>query len=120
MSIACAGCKGDMEELTLDGVQIDRCARCGGVWLDAGEAESLYKQEPSPKENLAKKKLELLRQWKVAAINGREVDRGCPRCQRNLLRVNYKDIPGLQVDKCPDDCGMHLDKGELEKVRLID
>ena len=30
------------------------------------------------------------------------------------------EIPGLEVDKCTADCGMYLDKGELEKVRLID
>ena len=116
----CAGCKGEMQELELDGVMIDRCERCGGVWLDAGEADDLVKKTPTPREALQKKKLELLRQWKVAAVDPREVDRACPRCDKNLLRVNYKDIPGLQVDKCQDDCGMYLDKGELDKVRLID
>ena len=116
----CPACKNPMVELELDGVMIDRCERCGGVWLDAGEADDLVKKTHSPREALKKKKLELLRQWKVAAVNPREVDRACLRCERNLVRVNYKDIPGLQVDKCPDDCGIYLDKGELEKVRLID
>ena len=116
----CSGCQGNMTELTLDGVQIDRCDRCGGVWLDAGEAEALVKKAPTPREALQKKKLDLLRQWKVAALDPREVDRACPRCSKNFVRVNYKDIPGLQVDRCPAQCGMHLDKGELEKIRLID
>ncbi len=116
----CSACQGNMTELTLDGVVIDRCDRCAGVWLDAGEADSLVKKTPTPREALQKKKLELLRQWKVAAVDPREVDRACLRCGKNLLRVNYKDIPGLQVDKCPADCGMFLDKGELEKIRLID
>lgn len=119
----CPGCKagaGEFKELVLDGVTIDRCERCGGVWLDAGEAEDLYKKSPTPREELQKKKIELLRQWKVSALDPKEVDRTCPRCDKNLVRVNYKDIPGLQVDKCPTDCGMYLDKGELEKIRLID
>ena len=116
----CSGCQAEMQELELDGVLIDRCERCGGVWLDAGEAADLVKKSPTPREELQKKKLELLRQWKVAAVDPREVDRACPRCDVNLVRVNYQDIPGLQVDKCPDDCGMYLDQGELEKVRLID
>lgn len=115
----CPACSGNMTELTLDGVQIDRCDRCEGVWLDAGEAEELYKAQPSPKEALQKKKLDLLRQWKVAALDPKECDRDCPRCGAALLRVNYKDIPGLQIDKCREDCGLYLDKGELEKVRLI-
>lgn len=116
----CPGCQYDMSEHELDGVMIDECKRCGGVWLDAGEAEELVKKAPTPREALQKKKLELLRQWQVAALNPRETDRGCPRCPAPLMRVNYKDIPGLQIDKCKDDCGMYLDKGELEKVRLID
>mgnify|MGYP001274935749 FL=1 len=116
----CPGCQFDMREHELDGVMIDECKRCGGVWLDAGEAEELVKKAPTPREALQKKKLELLRQWQVAALNPRETDRKCPRCPEPLMRVNYKDIPGLQIDKCRSDCGMYLDKGELEKVRLID
>jgi Zn-finger nucleic acid-binding protein len=116
----CSACKANMTELTLDGVVIDRCDRCAGVWLDAGEAESLVKKTPTPREALQKKKLDLLRQWKVAPVEPKQVDRPCPRCGKNFVRVNYKDIPGLQVDKCPADCGIYLDKGELEKIRLID
>ena len=116
----CSACQGAMKELTLDGVLIDRCERCGSVWLDAGEADELVKKQPSPREELQKKKLSLLRQWKVAALEPKQVDRTCPRCQKYLERVNYKDIPGLQVDRCLAQCGMHLDKGELEKIRLID
>jgi Zn-finger nucleic acid-binding protein len=109
-----------MTEITVDGVQIDRCDKCGGVWLDAGEAEALAKQDPSPQDEMKKVKLKLLQQWKTAAIDPKEVDRTCPRCEANMLRVNYKDIPGLHVEKCPQDCGMYLDRGELEKIRLVD
>jgi uncharacterized protein len=116
----CSACKNPMNEVDLDGVRIDRCDKCGGVWLDAGEAEALVKKDPSPKDEMKKVKLKLLQQWKTAAIEPKEVDRTCPRCHAAMLRVNYKEIPGLQVEKCPSDCGLYLDKGELEKVRLID
>ena len=118
----CPACDAQMREFELDGVMVDDCLRCGGVWLDAGEAKDLVKQNPSPREALQKKKFDLLRQWKVAAVDGgRETDRTCPRCPSKLFRVNYKDIPGLQVDTCKDEeCGIYLDKGELEKIRLID
>lgn len=116
----CPACQAEMSEYDLDGVMIDECTRCKGVWLDAGEADELVKDKPTPREALQKKKFDLLRQWKVAALDARETDRNCPRCSAILHRVNYKDIPGLQVDKCKDDCGIYLDKGELEKVRLID
>ena len=120
MGIQCSGCKAEMEEIELEGVLIDQCGRCGGVWLDAGEDETLAaKKKLTPAEEMRKKKLDLLRQWKVVASAARVTDRECPRCNKHMHRSNYKDIPGLQVDRCPADCGLYLDKGELSKVRLV-
>ena len=33
----CVRCQIDLVPETYEGTQIDRCARCGGVWLDSGE-----------------------------------------------------------------------------------
>ena len=41
----------------------------------------------------------------------------CPKCGLKLVEVEYK---GVQVDTCFHCGGMYLDKGELEKIRLID
>jgi hypothetical protein len=35
----------DLITVALQGVQVDRCATCGGMWLDAGEMEELTKRE---------------------------------------------------------------------------
>lgn len=43
--VHCPKCDGALVELTYDGVQIDRCNKCKGVWLDAGELERLTQQE---------------------------------------------------------------------------
>ena len=117
----CSGCGNAMAELELDGVTIDQCGTCGGVWLDEGEADDLAKAlEPSPQDELKQVKLKLLREWKTAARDPKRVERTCPRCEEHMVRVNYKDIPGLQVETCAKHCGRYLDRGELEKVRLID
>lgn len=118
--MTCAGCKADMTEVVVDGVTIDRCPRCGGVWLDAGEAEELAKATKPGKDALKRRKYELLRQWRTSPVDPRPTDRECPRCGAALSRANYKDIPGLHVDHCAKaGCGLYLDKGELEKVRLV-
>jgi ribosomal protein L37AE/L43A len=41
----CPKCDGTLAEITFEGVQIDRCNKCNGVWLDAGELERLTGQE---------------------------------------------------------------------------
>lgn len=46
-AIQCPKCEGTLVEITFEGVQIDRCNKCHGVWLDAGELERLTGQEES-------------------------------------------------------------------------
>ena len=43
-AINCPKCDGTLLEITHEGVQIDRCNKCNGVWLDAGELERLTSQ----------------------------------------------------------------------------
>ena len=45
----CPKCGYDLITGDWDGIQIDQCTHCHGVWLDAGEAESLLK---SPQSNV--------------------------------------------------------------------
>jgi hypothetical protein len=45
----CPKCGYDLITGDWDGIQIDQCTHCHGVWFDAGEAESLLK---SPQSNV--------------------------------------------------------------------
>jgi hypothetical protein len=46
-AVRCPKCDGTLSEVTHDNVRIDRCDKCQGVWLDAGELEQLTKHEDS-------------------------------------------------------------------------
>ena len=41
----CPKCGMDLKEIELHGVKVDRCANCGGIFLDAGEMEQIEKHE---------------------------------------------------------------------------
>lgn len=41
----CPKCGNDLEEIPHEGIMIDRCKGCGGIWLDPGELEFLEKKE---------------------------------------------------------------------------
>ena len=41
----CPKCGTALDERSLDGVVIDECSSCHGVWLDSGELEALSKRE---------------------------------------------------------------------------
>lgn len=42
--LICPNCESGMNEITRNGVQIDVCPKCRGVWLDGGEMEKLLGQ----------------------------------------------------------------------------
>ncbi len=39
--LVCPNCQGGMNEITRNGVSIDVCPKCKGVWLDDGELQKL-------------------------------------------------------------------------------
>jgi len=41
----CPKCGADLAVEDYQGVEIDRCTECGGMWLDAGELEMLLARE---------------------------------------------------------------------------
>ncbi len=44
-SLACPRCEGRLLAITYEGVEIDRCNTCNGIWLDAGELDKLTEKE---------------------------------------------------------------------------
>ena len=40
----CPKCGGDLNEVPMDGVKVDKCSGCGGVFLDSGELEILTRK----------------------------------------------------------------------------
>jgi ribosomal protein L37AE/L43A len=43
--LECPRCDGKLTAVSFEGVEIDRCESCGGVWLDKGELEELRQKE---------------------------------------------------------------------------
>jgi len=44
-SMQCPRCDGKLLESKVDEVSIDSCDKCGGIWLDSGELETLMTRE---------------------------------------------------------------------------
>jgi Zn-finger nucleic acid-binding protein len=93
----------------LEGVEIDRCVKCGGTWLDAGELAMITQLagvEPGGvTHSLERAKL------------GRRGKKVCPRCGRRLRLVVVApegDGQSVELDRCPAGHGLWLDKGEME------
>lgn len=44
-ALQCPKCDGQLQALMFEGVELDACDKCGGVWLDANELAALTKRE---------------------------------------------------------------------------
>jgi len=80
----------DAIQQTVEGVEIDLCVNCGGVWLDGGELETLTGHDLKNYRQLM-----------------------CPGC--NLIMLT-RTIGSVEVDHCFKCGGTWLDKGELQAI----
>jgi len=104
----CPICENAMITLELEEVEIDYCTDCGGIWLDAGELETLL-GEPEKAGGL-------LRSFK-ADLKSAENPRKCPICDKKMQRIVVgQSQPTLLIDKCPRGDGLWFDKGELQHI----
>jgi Zn-finger nucleic acid-binding protein len=92
-------------------VEIDMCAGCGGIWLDAGELEALTSEKVAPPPEGASPASVRTPVKGEEEIRYRE----CARCGDIMTRRNFGTISGVVVDECPRH-GVFLDEGELQAI----
>jgi len=107
----CFGCGTAMRKGNRDGVLVDACPNCGGVWLDAGELEALERRESRERAGLLHQARQELAEEMQQVL--KIVDM-CPRCQAARLKRTHRH--GVQIDYCPNCKGLYFDDRELERV----
>ncbi len=100
----CPACKEPMVVFELDGVEIDRCLKCSGTWLDAGEIDQLARLEGTP---------DRLSAAVAAAGAGKKGERRCVRCSAKMQVVTVENI---EIDRCPRGHGLWFDQNEMESL----
>lgn len=103
----CPVCKSPMVVLELQGIEIDYCTFCEGIWLDSGELELLL-GDASGKDSL-------LASFKTDPANPEKRIR-CPKCAKKMNKVfvgNHRDV---LIDSCPKGHGLWFDQGELLQI----
>ncbi len=86
----------------LDGVEIDRCLKCAGTWLDSGELDRLSGGTP-----------DRLAAAIAGAAGAKKDDRRCVRCSARMDIVKVQDV---DIDRCPQGHGLWFDKNEMESL----
>ena len=101
----CPKCKNDMEAIEFEGVEVDRCQNCNGIWFDVGENESLLGKDAAEAIDTGDPSV------------GREtnqIDRyRCPRCDGGMMRKIDPKRTQIQYEECTSCRGTFFDAGEF-------
>ncbi|OVE79239.1 hypothetical protein BVY01_03005 [bacterium I07] len=109
--ILCPKCNDtEMDKVNFDNVEVDRCTKCFGIWLDYGELEAMMRKEGS--------------EW--VDIGGEEADMAqmghimtCPHCKIHMDATRDDVQKHIVFEKCPECGGIFLDAGELKDLKGI-
>lgn len=104
----CPQCREPMIACELEGVEIDQCLDCRGIWLDAGELEMLTELAGVDPGGMTAAL--------GAAAHIRRTQRRCPRCNRKMQLISVGRPAPVELDRCPVGHGLWFDHGELQAV----
>jgi Zn-finger nucleic acid-binding protein len=98
-----------MHEVNFEGVVLDFCDACHGIWFDADELAFTAELATDIPEIAAVKK------------DARTTPHTCPRCgePQKLEEMKFLQAQELLVDRCPQCKGIWIDKGELPKIEAM-
>ncbi len=107
----CPKCKlENLKEININGVKIDWCERCGGMWFDKDELK--ITRDWRDKE-LSWLDFDLWEDKNKLMISGKSID--CPRDGQPLFKIKYGSTD-VMVDICLACRGVWLDRDELNKI----
>jgi Zn-finger nucleic acid-binding protein len=109
----CPVCDVPLQQLYSQGLALDGCTLCGGVWLDGGEMAQLLERSDEGALQALQAHLDAV----PPALTRRPVAyRKCPTCRTGLMEYSYQYATGIRLNKCATCKGTWADRGELLQV----
>ena len=106
---------GPLQEAAFDGVLVDICPSCGGVWLDARELEKFDEAHETAGTQL----LALMEAYQKVPVDHDLPLKNPQSPEIELIRRYYSPKEQIEIDECPITGGIWLDGGELGKIRTL-
>jgi Zn-finger nucleic acid-binding protein len=106
----CPKCTATMEQVSFEGVIVDRCSRCAGLWLDPVRISYLKNLEGS----------EVVDSGLVESgeRNDAITKLTCPRCNIAMNHQADPDQPHIHFESCPRCHCLFLDAGEFTDLKF--
>jgi len=113
----CPQCRSAMIRDEYEGVEIERCAKCGGQWITQPNLGMIVRRriERFTPEVIARAR-KMVRERKVPDSESARVLL-CPDCDKRLPAFLYNFSSGIVLNRCTQGHGIFLDPSELELVQ---
>lgn len=103
----------ELKPVRVDGIELDKCHHCDGLWFDAGELDRVRKLDRSDIEE------QIERQYGSPEVPAGKVEgyMRCPRCPDGRLnQVTYTFEKRVKIDRCDHCFGVWVDNSELDAI----
>ena len=112
MTMDCPVCIEPMLVVEYAQVELDTCAKCRGIWFDAGEIDLLFEKAGIPESERGFGKL------LETAGPTREAPRSCPLCRKKMAKARVGPA-GPVIDRCVREDGLWFDSGEVGQMLAV-
>ena len=106
--MVCPKCKAHMERVRVDGIEVDRCTACRGIWFDSLEEERLKSAGAAGTIDVGDPE-EGRRHNEQRRIE-------CPRCHTRLIKMVDVEQPHIWFESCKFCYGRFFDAGEFRDL----
>src|ERR1043166_1539951 len=103
----CPRCVGQLEPVNYEGVDLDICRLCRGLWFDQGELAKFNKFDADFPLGPGK------------PVKGKHTGGHCPRCGVVMHVMRYAPRAEFEVDRCSGCGGVWLDNGEIREIQRL-
>ncbi len=105
----CPKCKSEMEKVTYQDIEVDRCTNCKGIWFDMLEQEHLKAIEGSETIDIGDPKV------------GKTYDQistiDCPVCHTKMIPMVDLKQRHIHYEACTVCYGVYFDAGEFKDYK---
>ena len=106
----CPKCKIELRKKSIQGIDVDECAKCEGIWFENDELKQVKNKTDS---DLNWMDFEI---WKHPdRFKAKSTKYNCPTCENSMDVLDYNNTQ-VEIDYCTNCKGIWLDKNELQKI----
>ena len=105
----CPKCESEMEKVSINELEVDRCNSCNGIWFDEYELADFKRMEGSESVDIGDSS--------VGKVQNKNDLINCPKCTTRMIRMVDAKQSHIWFEHCGSCFGYFFDAGELRDLK---